>query len=163
MGIREDLLAFSTRLDSAIASVMKNEVFRAAQVDVMVSIEENVYAKYEPDAYIRRRDNGGLQDPSNIILKDENVVVATTPSESVFEMEVVDVAKDDWGFPVDKVIQSGKGYTWENSRIYKMEADGRPLRRPFYEAAEKMLVSDMAGSAEYWLREGLRNRGFTVV
>ena len=161
MSIEADLSAFRIALDNAIKEIMETDILRVAQVDIMAAVEENVYAKYTPSGYnpyVRRREMGGLQDPNNIVLKGDGVSVISTPTESIFEMEVEDVAKDEDGFPVAEIIESGEGYHWKESRIYKMEHAGMPLKRPFYEAAEELLASESA--VPYWIQHGLENRGF---
>lgn len=166
VGIETDLAAFGARLDAAVANVMENFVHAAAQIAITKSIEENVYEKYDPTEYERRRERGGLTDPANIRIRGGHVIVSADGVQSVFEMEVEDVAKDEDGLPVAEIIESGEGYHWENSRIYQWERDGRPLRRPFYEPAEKIMALESSwveGSFADAVRYGLREHGFDVL
>lgn len=169
MGLSADLAQFSARLDAAVQAVVETRIFRAAQVNIALAVEKcvydnNVYNKQPPAVkhpYERRRSEGGLQDPRNIVMVGGGATVTKTPGITTIELEVQDIAKDEDGLPVAEIIESGEGYHWENSRIYKWEHEGRPLARPFHEEAEKMLIED--GSVEAALRSGLNALGFTVI
>lgn len=164
MGLSADLAQFSAKLDAAVQAVVETRIFRAAQVNIAIAVEKCVYEAYTPGGkhpYERRRSEGGLQDPRNIVMVGGKATVTKTPGITTIELEVQDIAKDQDNLPVAEIIESGEGYHWENSRIYKWEHEGRPLARPFHEEAEKMLIED--GSVEAALRSGLNALGFTVI
>lgn len=151
MSIEADIAAYNARLDAAIADTMMTDVFIAARDHILLSVFENVYDKYTPSGqnpYERRYDNGGLSDFRNIEL------VSSGPTANGFEIEVRDMAEGiDGEGPIDQVIESGVGYTWTESDIYKRQ----PYPRPFYEGAEKMMMQ--SGAFERALMDGLRRRG----
>lgn len=100
---------------------------------VQKKIQSNVYDKYEPTQYKRRKKNGGLQDTFQ----------AHEIADGIDTIGIVDNRHETI------VVESGEGYTWTNSRIYAMQ----PFPRPFYEAAEDELIAD--GQIENYLQQQL--------
>lgn len=153
MSLAADIAAFNARLDAAIADVMEHDIYNLALTSILAVIFPMVYDKYDSPAiepYERRYDNGGLSDPRNIKL------VGSGPVPNGYYIEVRDLAKDEDGLPLDEIIESGEGYHWKESQIYKKQ----PYPRPFYEAAEKFAVE--GGWFANDLKKGLQDRGFTV-
>ena len=152
MGIEADIALFNEKLDIAVALTMQNEVFEEARACILTAVFPDVYEKYTPhgkNPYERRYDNGGLSDYQNIEL------VASGTTGSGYEIEVRDMAEGiDGEGPIDQVIETGVGYSWTESDIYKKQ----PYPRPFYADAEKMMINN--GLFENALRRGLQNAGF---
>ena len=153
MSIEADIALFNAKLDTAIASAMEKDVFAAARDCIIASVFPNVYDKYTPHGkvmhYERRYDDGGLADPENI----ERVGGGPTPTG--YEIEIRNMTEGiDGGGPIDQIIETGMGYEWEGSDIYKKQ----PYPRPFYDAAEKMMIRD--GYFENALMRVLQAEGF---
>lgn len=151
MSLDTDLAQFCAKLDAAIDATMQNEVTTAAKATMMEAIETEVYDRYDPTEYIRRGQHGGLQDPDNMLAN-------YYPKDK--ELHLVNVAREDGNtIPGSKrfiapVIESGYGYTWTKSRIYKR----MPFPRPFHAETERMLGKN--GIFEDALNRGLRLAGF---
>lgn len=142
MGIHEDLLAISARLDAAVNSALENEVADAVKAKMQDVLDSEVYSYEASDFFMgtRRCENGGLRDTDNMVSKVENgdmlYVENVAPSQSL------------WGthYPVD---------------LPSMVEEGWPDyvgKHPFHEDTEKQVVQ--SGDAEAALRAGLKRQGF---
>lgn len=132
------------KLDNAIDDSLENEVYNVAVEVMKEKIEERVYNAYSSKAskpYIRRYDDGGLLDDNNIRKK----VYKSKHSINIKNMT-------DNGKTVN-VVESGKGYTWTASEIYKMQ----PFPRPFHKPAEEELIN--SGKAKKALIKGIKRNG----
>jgi hypothetical protein len=87
-------------------------------------IKNDVYDAYTSSAkvpYVRRKENGGLLDNNNFqitFVKGQLIVKNITKGKD----------NNEWIIPI---IETGKGYTWEESEIYKTK-----LSRPFNELTQ---------------------------
>lgn len=133
------------KLDNAVNDSLENEVYNVAVEVMKEEIEEKVYKAYNSHAskpYVRRYDKGGLLDDKNIRKK----IYKSKHSINIKNMT-------DNGKTVD-VVESGKGYTWTASEIYKMQ----PFPRPFHKPAEEELIN--SGKAKRALIKGIKRNGF---
>jgi hypothetical protein len=138
-----------TNLDELLADLRK-EVENSLKTDVTQKtielekehIKSDVYAKYEPTQYSRRKEIGGLLDTENFQVEDLGDGV-----------EITNITEDDesgkWIVPT---IEYGTGYEWEKSRIYKMQ----PYPRPFVENTKNDLEN---GKLKEYMRESLEKKG----
>ena len=95
----------------------------------------NVYATYDPTMYKRKGANGGILD--------EDLFDVTYDSGSG-DFHEIRVADDRSGI---SRIESGTGYTWRGSRLYKMQ----PFPRPYFRYAE----TEFAAQLDIALQNGL--------
>lgn len=148
MGIEQDVAMFEAKLNAAIDIAMQTEVFDAAKFAILMATKTEVYDKYTPTEYDRRMaSKGGLAD--------YNVMKKVSYNPVLHEIEIQDRSTDDeTGRLVAPVVESGKGYTWKNSRIYAMQ----PFPRPFHKIAEHNLK--VSGEFEKALSKGLKSMGF---
>jgi len=94
---------------AAVNDALKNEVAAVVRKAVRQSAQENVYDAYEPMAYERRGDNGGLSDEKNI--------VASPPVER----------KSSVGFTVENIAMFNPNMTSRGSRPWQTTFRGRTL------------------------------------
>ena len=162
MSLAQDIANFNRKLDEAIQQTMETEVFFAAQVAILNAVESEVYQAYnwpyppsdKPEHYERRYEKGGLADPSNIEL------VSSGPTGDGWEIEVQNRTRDDISQRlIAPVVETGQGYEWEDSEIYRSEQP-----RPFHKKAEEIVANekDPYLSLDGSIARGLRNRGFDV-
>ena len=123
-----------------------------AKESMGLAISKEVYAKYRPMLYKRRRNqNGGLADPSNfdvqIFQQDNGNIVG------IVKNTARGVGK---AFEMDEVIVSGMGYDWEDSKIYHMQ----PFPRDFYSATIERIE---ASRWKYRVRRLMNQRGWHTV
>lgn len=144
-------------LNKAISESLKKEVGNEVKKALKEKIETEVYDKYEPKgkrAYQRKKENGGLLDDDNIQVTEENentIGVRSTRTNDYKDDSRVEGTKD-----VAEIIEYGKGYTWKNSEIYKMQ----PYPRPYHqEAYNELKKTDRHVEA---LKYGLKKHGITV-
>jgi hypothetical protein len=123
-------------LDKDVSRVVKDEMKKV--------IEEVVYNAYEPSQYDRQKDDGGLLDESNIKHGVENGQLWIRNTRS------------DEGKDVAEIVETGVGYDWERSRIYKMQ----PFPRPFHEETKENLEKNKKHVDA--LKDSLKNKGFDI-
>lgn len=102
------------------------------------SADENVYSLYTPTQYERRENNGGLSDPGNYEVNEGDMsltLVNNTPGNAERAGEGYDSGA------ITDLIESGTGYHWRESKIYKM----MPYPRPFMEKAENDFADSRVG------------------
>ena len=122
-----------------------------ARESMKSAIKSEVYAKYRPQGYRqyhRRKEQGGLIDDRNIIVevyrtKDGNIIghVKNITTGAGKAYELVDV------------IESGIGYDWETSKIFKMQ----PYPRPFHENTIERIEKSRW---QYHVRRLMNQRGW---
>lgn len=133
-------------VEAVVPKVMKDKMQQA--------IEYEVYAKYTPKSYIRRKGNGGLLDKKNMVERIEvnrNKITVYLFNNTLGN----DKYKYHTNDYIDSIIVTGKGYTWKNSEIYK-----NPIKRDFYKETEKLLDDGELRSA---IIKELRKKGIIVV
>ena len=153
MAIEDIVARFNAALDASIHNAMEGPVTDAAKAAIASAVQTEVYDAYERGDYMpyRRRDEdgrpGGLQDWD---------VMDARYDPSAMTLEVQDKSRDDEsGRLIAPVVESGKGYQWKKSKIYKTKQ-----ARPFHEEAQKILVRERLFSDA--IRAQLTNDGFTV-
>ena len=125
-----------------VPEVMKEKMSEA--------VEFEVYGKYSPSLYARRGSGGGMADKGNyevdIDVNSRKITISlvnrTPPSE---ENRIV---------YLDRIVVTGKGYNWRNSRIYQ-----NPIARDFYAKTEELLND---GELRSKLISALRSKGIQV-
>lgn len=147
MNAEQEINAFINSLESAIDSTMENEVAEAGTAAIIEAVQSEVYDKYTPTAYIRRKENGGLADK-------RNVFASYDPFTKMLELENIAVDGETERL-IAPVVESGVGYTWKHSKIYQEQ----PFPRPFHSVAEENLSK---GDFENALVRGLKLRGFDI-
>lgn len=144
MGISADIALFRAKLNGAVDLAMENYVGSAAVLKIADAVETEVYGKYDPVMYERRKGNGGLSD-----ISPENIVVEYDAGTKT--LTVTDMNRDEaTGRLVAPVVESGVGYQYN--------VDIGP--RPFHKVAEERMISD--GDFEEALEFGLKSQGFQV-
>ncbi len=121
---------------------------------MIYSIEKNVYDAYEPSAYSRRQEEGGLIDRDNIVSKviDNGVIAVTneTLGEETYVYNGREFQSKNAGKPIAGIIESGKGYDyWKKA-----------FPRPFLEETVEMLNKENVVSKV--LRDSLKLDGLEV-
>lgn len=123
-----------------------------AKESMRLSIVHNVYAKYRPSSYKRRREDGGL-----IADKNMNVEVYRDKTTGNIIGYVKNLATGvNRAYELDGVIESGIGYDWDESRIFKM----MPYPRPFYQGTIDRIE---ASNWVYHVRRKMNMRGWHTV
>lgn len=70
MALCPDLQAFCDAVNEAVDySMEKGSVAMVASANIIGAVYSEVYEKYEPKAYVREMEHGGLADPNNIETK----------------------------------------------------------------------------------------------
>ena len=153
MAIEDIVARFNAALDASIHNAMEGPVTDAAKAAITTAVQREVYDAYERGDYMpyRRRDEdgrpGGLQDWN---------VMESKYDPTTMTLEVQDKSRDDdSGRLIAPVVESGKGYQWRKSKIYKAKQ-----ARPFHEEAQKILARDGLYSAA--IRFQLEKDGFNV-
>jgi len=118
-------------------------------------IESDVYAKYDPDLYIRRRENGGLLDENNYLIEpiENGVSITNVTTDDGYSENFSDYSTDS-NTSIAPIIEYGEGYSWENSRIYQ-----KPFERPFVNNTRIELQN---GKAKEFLMKSLIKNGLNV-
>lgn len=137
---------WKTKLDKAVDESLLSEVAEEAAIVMKEKIQTEVYGAYIPTQYVRREGNGGLLDEKNI------KYTLKQPHNLIVENVAHDNGYTGTNRYISNVVETGKGYTWENSKIYKSS-----LPRPFHKPAEEELV--LSGRAEKALIKGVKKRG----
>ncbi len=94
---------------------------------VAESADENVYSQYDSPAavpYVRRYS---MMQPGNYEIVDGKL-----------QLTIINNAYGIDGVVLNDIIESGSGYTWENSLIYRLQ----PYPRPFMAAGVDRFVDD---------------------
>ena len=147
MSIESFVNRFNAALDESIRKAMEGPVTDSVKAAIVEAVQTEVYDAYERGDYMPyvRRDEvgkpGGLQDWS---------VMESKYDPSTMTLEVQD---DDTGRLIAPVVESGKGYQWRKSEIYKSKQ-----ARPFHEEAQSMVVRE--GMFSDALRYQLKKDGF---
>ena len=143
----DEVDSYLTNIKQAIDFVLVRDVAPAVVDRIENSAETNVYAAYEPSQYYRRmslnQDNAYDRSASNLTLTIENM---TTGNASQIG-EGYDPGQ------IGDIIESGVGYHWHNSRIYR---NIQP--RPWMENGLEDAIRDR--SADRALESGLLSLGF---
>lgn len=152
MSIHENLLTVERKLKSDVKDVLRMYVAPAVKEEIAQAVETEVYEKYTPTQYSRRgATHGGLQDPDVM-----DVEVADAGEDIVLAVQDLSRDDEDTNIYVADIVESGKGYTWEASKIYRMQ----PFPRPFHKVAQEQFIK--SGQFEKTLKEGIRAKGYKI-
>lgn len=154
MSIENFVNRFNAALDESIRKAMEGPVTDSVKAAIVVAVQTEVYDAYERGDYMPyvRRDEvgkpGGLQDWS---------VMESKYDPATMTLEVQDKSRDDvTGRLIAPVVESGKGYQWKKSEIYKSKQ-----ARPFHEEAQRIVMRENLMSDA--LRYQLKKDGFDPV
>lgn len=139
---------------NAIDDVIRKEVFDAIR-DVWLETQyEKVYMTYEPTKYSRREDDGGLNDPDNIILN----APANTGNITQYVLENITKGNgwDEWnGKLINDMIESSDGFAGN-------PLTGMPARPYTQETVEEITNGVSRDVVKTALQNGLRRHGLTI-
>lgn len=125
-----------SRIADSVDKTLLTTVSDAVCQSISESVYRNVYPLYTPSEYVRRGENGGLPDASQYDISLDPATHTLTVSDDRHEVAVV---------------QSGMGYSWTESRIFRMQ----PYPRPYFPQAEAKLVS--SGIIDGLVQDGLNS------
>lgn len=108
-----------------LESIMKTETSN--------SVDDNVYGAYYPTEYERRGDAGGMSDTknyaTNIYVPSLTVVLTNETTGN----PAYSGSRDGWDSDdISDIVESGNGYNWRRSRIFKTRQ-----ARPYMDKAEE--------------------------
>lgn len=153
MAIEDFVNRFNAELDESIHKAMEGYATDGVKAAIVSAIQTEVYDAYERSDYFPyvRRDEVGR--PGGLMDKD---VMEANYDPSTMTLEVQDMSRDDdTGRLIAPVVESGKGYQWKKSEIYKTKQ-----ARPFHKEAQRIAVQeDLVGTA---LRMQLKKDGFGI-
>jgi len=140
--MNNDLKAFNKQIVNQfykdLYAVLNSNECKRYFIELMTqSIEEEVYDRYSPKQYERRREDGGLIDEKNYTYsvkfdKDGITVYMKNITRGVGR-----------AFMIDEGIVEGIGfYDWEKSNIYKLQQNGG-FPRDFYTYMEILVEDDI--------------------
>lgn len=139
--LQMDLLAAIREIEGEIQTIMHHSIddFKDA---VSQSVKDNVYAAYASNAsepYKRRKENGGLSDPDNYEVEEGKLSLMLYNNTRGNEA-YAPPNSEGWnpGYITD-IIESGKGYKWKESEIFKQQ----PYKRPFMTIAQNNFIDDI--------------------
>lgn len=136
-----------------INEVLEDEVLNAVRTAMLRHVEADVYDKYSPREYVRRREDGGLSDPDNIVsdLASDGVVWIGNSAE--FSQ---DPPSDNYGWELSGLIEFGDG--WDEYYYEHPKPNAAFLKpRPFISNTRRELKSTKPHIAA--MKKGLQSRG----
>lgn len=153
MSIESFVNRFNAALDESIRKAMEGPVTDSVKAAITSAVQTEVYDAYERGDYLPyiRRDEvgktGGLQDWN---------VMESKYDPSTMTLEVQNMSRDDdTGRLIAPVVESGKGYQWKKSAIYKTKQ-----ARPFHQKAQELAIG--TGLVRDALAKSLTESGFKV-
>lgn len=151
-------------VQDAINESLKSEVADTVQKTMIARIDMDVYRRYSPADYIRRKENGGLSDPKNIVsdlvsdgvLEVENGTEFNTSSKASRDHSY---RTENYGWELSGLIEYGDGW---NGYFYDYPFENRGYMepRPFIANTRKQLEQ----SKDYVkaLKQGLKSQGIQI-
>lgn len=146
-----DLKSLFNHLESEAAKSLRSNVAPVARQEMSETIQEVTFSQYDPSQYVRR-ELRGEEGLSSI----ENIQVELIDDNTISVENVTTGDDDDYGEPIDEIIVTGNGYTWERSRIYK----NQPYPRDFYQDTVDRLKAN--GKHIEALKKGMIKQGLNV-
>ena len=145
MGIEAEANAFMDMVDKLIDYTMVTDMTDAAVKEIQSKVQTEVYDKYTPRVYQRKKEKYGLLDPGAAPAGSMEIHY-----ESQTQTLTVEDVREDWeptrerhrGRNVAEVVESGSGYDWK---------DIPP--RPFHKKAEEALIN--SGEADRVLQKAM--------
>lgn len=145
-------------LMSDFYDAVEHELAEELRNAIRDSVYKRVYSVYKPTQYVRRADKNGLSDTSQYITEVYSAGnIASNSASSTVEVYMPFVTDNKWNAGADlvAVIESGDGYTWEHSEIYKSR-----MPRPFLQEAAEDIINDR--SADGAVAAGLMRMGWDI-
>lgn len=128
MSLTSEFAQIMQKAELAVNNCLETDIAQIAGECIQFRVEHNVYTAYTPTKYQRRKRSGGIADPFMYSYSVDGGSHTLTVTDNRHEVGVV---------------ESGEGYTWENSRIYGMQ----PFPRPYFKQAEEDVYSDGEAAA----------------
>ncbi|MEM5009243.1 hypothetical protein WKH57_00850 [Niallia taxi] len=132
-------------LAKELEATMNDQVEKVARKKLKEQVDETVYKSYTPSQYVR---TGGL-------IQDSNIKSNVSAKGSDIELTVQSTRSED-GKDIAKIIETGRGYSWESSEIARSK-----MPRPFHAKTEEELAS--TGEHVQAIKNGLKQRGIDVI
>ena len=108
----------------SLSAYMNTDFMEFCKDILSTAVNVYVYPAYEPDSYVRRQNAGGLSDKREYETEED-----PNPWGSVHTISISDNRREA------NVVNSGSGYTWTRSRIYRMQ----PFPRPYFSQADESI------------------------
>lgn len=152
----KNLKELERELRARIDYALLTDVAEVVTTVMLDHIERDVYDSYIPHEYVRRYDNGGLMDISNInssIEGDTLVVENNTMANPYIFVQGKMIKSDNAGQELAPIIETGWGYDFGNWTYHG-------VARPFvYNTKEDLSDNKYHVIA---LRQGLKRQGIEV-
>lgn len=123
MSLVSEMQEIMDKVDKAVNLCLATDISKIADECIQFRVKSNVYDQYQPSEYERREKKGGIADPR---MYSHNIDPITHTLTVIDERHEVGV------------VESGTGYTWEKSRIFKMQ----PFPRPYFADAQEDVYTD---------------------
>lgn len=136
MDLKTEFEAIMSELKQAINGCLEGEISAIAGECIRSRVDSDVYPMYSPTQYIRRKGNGGIADPLMYVYNVDTSSHTLTVGDNRPEVSVV---------------ESGVGYTWEDSMIYRMQ----PYPRPYFPKADEDIQTN--GEADAALERAIQS------
>lgn len=149
---------FFEEMKRIVQETVEKEVVQYIYEVMQDMIALTVYNAYSPTDYDRRGESdGGLGDITTYDYKidmSENgfnitVFANTQGNSNAPNANLV-------GEPIDEVIVTGQGYSWEQSNIYRQQ----PYPRDFYKATLDNLI--LTGALDNIVRQSFKEKGINI-
>lgn len=132
--ISDDLKTFMEVVNASVDYVMEHEITEMVKSAISAMVETQVYRAYQPKAYARMGEFGGLQDRNNMEAHYEKQTRTLTVQNVRDDPDTKEKRWRKGGDPdgtVADVVEDGGPYTW---RV-------RIGPRPFHKPAEDFLIN----------------------
>ena len=158
-----DELAYRLRKDVEIALEEAKENYINGEMqqaidDVVYAVRFNSMNPYERREDRGKNGNDGLKNTKNFsfgIISNP----PTTYTKGEVIMKIRNVANGNTNYPnhddgyIDKIIITGKGYSWENSAFHQAEYNGNPIKRDFYKETKNRMKGKLGKVLEKELKK----------
>lgn len=147
----EDLFS---ALEDDIEQVLKTDVANKAISVMKKHVKSDVYDKYDPNVYERKKDKGGLLDSVVSEDIDKNTISIENNRKNTSEEQAIGDGYED-SRDIANIVETGKGYYWVG-RDKKGRTNETP--RPF--VANTSLDLDENGQHVNAMKNGLKKKGY---
>lgn len=144
-------------LRSDIENVLMDEVLEEVRDTEIKHIEEDVYSVYSPSIYKRRKGDGGLSDPENIVGTVKNMEL-TVENITPFNEEY---GGRNSGIGLGEMVNDGGNYLHDYDYGFRGIEAPYSKPRPFLDNAIEEIEN--TNSVENTLANGLRKRKYDVI
>lgn len=144
-------------LRSDIENVLMDEVLDKVREIEIEHIEEDVYSVYQPSIYRRRKKNGGLSDPENIIGTIEGDMQLVVENITPFNEEY----GGNSGIGLAEMVNEGGNS--EHDYDYGFRSIEAPYSKPRPFLDNTIEEIENTNSVENTLANGLRKRKYHVI